>query len=259
MQVPLQHAQGELKPAGRTSLASVAASSASTARAPVAWQRVWWPGRMESRARAMMRKIPFGSSSRAHGSVAGNKAAPTCAICLEPLLEPMPAGSSSEQPEPCSSSNDVCVLGCQHAFHTLCIWSWREESDQCPCCRQPFSLNETAAEQHSRRVKSAPPAAFDGSSASSLRRGIVSFRQHLQPTAVSLRRIHQQMQPPQASSLRHIGHLPPTASMRSFRAQGERIVHHFARAQSAANTATSLRRLQEQRPHRAAPLGPRNR
>ena len=147
--------------------------------------------------------------------------------------------------QPPCSSNDVCVLGCQHAFHTLCIWSWREESDQCPCCRQPFSLNETAAEQHSRRVKSAPPAAFDGSSASSLRRGIVSFRQHLQPTAVSLRRIHQQMQPP--------------ASMRSFRAQGERIVHHFARAQSAANTATSLRRLQEQRPHRAAPLGPRNR
>lgn len=52
----------------------------------------------------------------------------TCSICLEPIL------------------NDPYHLPCSHQFHTDCFVKYleykieRQESINCPCCREPFEV-----------------------------------------------------------------------------------------------------------------------
>jgi hypothetical protein len=45
----------------------------------------------------------------------------TCAVCLEPV--------------PSLNSKGTKRLSCTHAFHTQCILTWFETSDECPTCR----------------------------------------------------------------------------------------------------------------------------
>jgi len=47
--------------------------------------------------------------------------AQTCAICLETV--------------PSLNSTATRRLSCTHAFHTTCIMTWYETSDECPVCR----------------------------------------------------------------------------------------------------------------------------
>lgn len=73
----------------------------------------------------------------------------TCAICLDKLSAPGVYTYADGERLCC---DDVCVLRCEHIFHTVCLQAWKVRNSCCPVCRGPIVC--TNHETHGHHIQS---------------------------------------------------------------------------------------------------------